>query len=196
MRSATRSSGRCRGRGARQKAVLVGGRWARCPAAWLDEEPSADVARWPPTGPAVIRAISELETGPAAPRRAATPPTSRRRRSGRGGSCRRGTGRPREGTGPGDCIPRRHPPPPQPRTRTSRELLARVPAVADALPGSRPTVAQELRDLAKATARAYDDDVIGYWARTLLSPRAPSGRDPGRCAVLRGGQRGGVAVGR
>jgi hypothetical protein len=57
------------------------------------------------------------------------------------------------------------------------ELLGSVPAVADALLGVTSDRGTKLCELATATARAYDQDVIGYWARALLSQDAPRPED-------------------
>jgi hypothetical protein len=154
--------------------AAVGGnphaRWAR----W-HQELFADACAVLLTGPAVIWAISELETRPApapgTPRHPRYPPPLVRLAVARviaekagllaSSSAERG-------------VPALAPSfPGGVEDEDIAELLGFVPAVADALLGVTSGSGAELRELATATARAYDQRVIGYWKEVLLGPGTP-----------------------
>ena len=126
------------------------------------------------TGPAVIWAITELETRPApalGTRR--YPPTLVRlamaravaAKAGLPDSAFRAWEGPARTASLSNCD--------QKEGGDIAELLGGVPAVADALLGITSDNGTPVVKLASATARAYDEDVIRYWAEALLGRNPP-----------------------
>jgi hypothetical protein len=148
--------------------AAVGGNLA---APWLGwhRELFADACAVLLTGPAMIWAITELETRPGTPPNPRYPPPLVRLAV----ACAVA-----EKTGlPNSPLPERGVPalvPPRPSGDGDVvELLRFVSAVADALLEVTSGSGAKLCGLASATARAYDGDVIGYWERALLRTGAP-----------------------
>jgi hypothetical protein len=156
----------------RTSEAIAGAARGRLAARWASwgEELFADACAVLLTGPAVIWAITELETrtAPVLGTERYPPPAVRlavaRTIAGKAGLAD-AAGQVREdlvtapsGPGPNGDI---------------AELLGAVPAVADAILRVAPDGGTELLGLASLTARAYRDGVIGYWAEALLSQAAP-----------------------
>jgi hypothetical protein len=149
----------------------VGGSRAARWSAWHCEL-FADACAVLLTGPAVIWAIAELEMLPAPapgsipdPR---YPPPQVRLAVARAVAVKAGLPDSRFPI-PASCLPGGD------ADGDIAELLGLVPAVADALLGATSDNGVQLRSLASATARAYDNKgVIEHWERALLGPGTPA----------------------
>jgi hypothetical protein len=138
------------------------------------EELFADTCAVLLTGPAVIWAISEVETRPATAagtfQHPCYPPPPVRLAMVRAVAERAGLFDPIFAEAAADEVPA----PVPGEDKDTAELLGFVPAVAGALLGVTSDSGAELRGLATATARAYGDGVIRDWAEALLEPYAPA----------------------
>jgi hypothetical protein len=162
--------------GERAKKAITAAVGGSLAARWLDwcEELLADACAVLLTGPAVIWAITELETRPApALGTGRFPPPVVRLAMARAVAGKAGI--------PDPAFQEREVPafasslPGGDRDGDIAELLDAVPAVADALLGVTSDSGAELLKLASMTARACGKDgAIGYWAAALLGQDPPA----------------------
>jgi hypothetical protein len=162
----------------RAETTITAAAGGRLAARWLGwrEELLADACAVLLVGPAVIWAITELETRPApALGTGRYPPPLVRLAMAHALAAKAGLSdsafQERQVPALASSLPSGN----RDGNGDIAELLGAVPAVADALLGATSNSGAELLELARVTGRAYDQDVIGYWARALLrhDPPAP-----------------------